>query len=144
MLDKEQIPKVALEEMNEVHYEEVDLLIELLNMLDALADGELPAQALDASLEKLLEHMREHFAGEEDRMVEAAFPPYPVHKAEHDRVLAEARSIYDAWLSDRDEQVLSTYLRRTFPAWMVQHISTMDAVTARFLASRDQRYRSAS
>lgn len=144
MLDKEQIPKVALEEMNEVHYEEVDLLIELLNMLDALADGELPAQALDASLEKLLEHMREHFAGEEDRMVEAAFPPYPVHKAEHDRVLAEARSIYDAWLSDRDEQVLSTYLHRTFPAWMVQHISTMDAVTARFLASRDQRYRSAS
>lgn len=144
MLDKDKIPQVALEEMNAVHREEVDLLIELLNRLDAVADGELPPEALDAPLESLLAHMREHFAGEEERMVEAAFPPYPVHKAEHDRVLAEANAIYDAWLTDRDERALSTYLERTLPAWMIHHISTMDAVTARFLASRGEQYPVAS
>lgn len=144
MLDKEWIPKVALEEMNAVHDEEVDLLIEVLNRLDAVADGKLPAEALDAPLASLLAHMRKHFAGEEDRMVQAGFPSYAVHKAAHDRALAEAHFIYDAWLTGRDEAALYTYLRRTFPAWMIQHVSTMDAATAQFLASCEQEYRSAS
>ncbi|BAU49186.1 hemerythrin [Sulfurifustis variabilis] len=144
MLDKEWIPKVALDEMNAVHDEEVDLLIELLNRLDGVAEGKLPPRALDAPLAALLEHMRNHFAGEEERMAEARFPAYAVHKAAHDRALAEAHFIYQAWLTGRDEAALYTYLRRTFPAWMIQHVTTMDAVTARFLASQGEPYRTAS
>ncbi len=136
MLDREKIPKVALDAMNEVHYEEIDLIIRLLDRLDAVAADELPAEALDAPIANLLEHIRVHFAGEEERMEAAGFPPYPVHKAEHDRVLAEASGVYEAWRSDRDQQVLSTYLRRTLPTWMAHHIATMDTVTAQFLAAR--------
>lgn len=136
MLDKQKIPHVALEEMNTVHHEEADLINALLAQLDAVANGAVPAEALDTPLKDLLEHIREHFAGEEQRMLEAAFPPYPMHKAEHDRVFAQARSIYEAWLSNRDVRALADYLGRTLPGWMMQHIATMDAVTARFLVSR--------
>jgi hemerythrin len=136
MLDRETIPKVALDVMNEVHYEEVDLIIELLKRLDAVAAEKLPAEALDTPLENLLEHIRAHFAGEEERMEAAGFPPYPVHKAEHDRVLAEASGVCQAWRSGRDLQALSAYLRRTLPTWMTNHIATMDMITAQFLAAR--------
>lgn len=136
MLDRQTIPKVALEAMNEVHYEEADLINELIDVLDAVAAGKLPAQALDAPLEGLLDHIHRHFAGEEERMAAAGFPPYPVHKAEHDRAFAQARGVYAAWMSNRDPSALSAYLRQTLPAWMVQHIGTMDAVTAQFLAAR--------
>ncbi|BAU49187.1 hemerythrin [Sulfurifustis variabilis] len=139
MLKKDQIPKVELEEMNVVHYEEVELLITLLNRLDAVADGELAPETIDTSLETLIEHMRAHFAREEQQMVGAGFPAHPAHKAEHDRVLAEARSIYDAWRSDRDERTLARYLERTLPAWMIHHITTLDADAARFLAARGPR-----
>ncbi len=136
MLDKQTIPNVALEEMNAVHHEEVDLINALLAQLDAVGDGAQPAEMLDAPLQHLLKHLREHFAGEERRMLEAAFPPYPMHKAEHDRVFAQARSVHEAWLDSRDVQALADYLGRTLPGWMMQHIATMDAVTARFLVSR--------
>lgn len=138
MLDKNTIPKVALEEMNAVHDEEVDLLIELLNRLDAVAEGRKPPQALDEPLAHLLAHMRQHFAGEERLMREAGFPSYALHKAAHDRALTEAHFIYDAWVSGRDEAALYTYLRRTFPAWMIHHVTTMDAVAARFLLSEKE------
>ena len=136
MLDRGMIPKVALEAMNAVHYEEADLINELVDHLDAVAAGTLPADALDASLAGLIEHLRRHFDGEEERMETAGFPPYAVHKAEHDRVFAEASHVEAAWRSSRDQNVLSVYLRQTLPTWMVRHIGTMDAVTAQFLAAR--------
>lgn len=144
MLDKEKVPAVALDAMNEVHYQEVELLNEILNQLDAVGAGKLAPAALDAPLERLLAHMRAHFAGEEERMVESGFPPYPEHKAEHDRALAQAHSIYDAWQRDRDPKALVAYLERSLPAWMLHHIATMDAATARFLAANGREYVNAS
>lgn len=69
-------------------------------------------------------------------MHDAEFAAYPAHKAEHDRVLAEGRAIFDSWVRDRDERALRTYLETALPAWMIHHITTMDADAARFLASR--------
>lgn len=144
MLDKEKLPTVALDAMNDVHYAELNLLNELLDRLDAVADGALSPEEVDLPLERLLEHMRQHFAGEEEQMLAAEFPSYPTHKAEHDRALAEARAACDAWRRDRDEQALVQYLERELPAWMIHHIATMDAATARFLVSRGEPYRTAS
>lgn len=134
MLNKEQLPVVALETMNTVHYEEVDLINALYAQVEAYTAGSVLPEAVDESLATLLAHMREHFAGEEALMREGGFPVYPVHKAEHDRVLREAQAIYQDWHVGRDLAALSTYLYQTLPTWLMNHISTMDTVTALFLS----------
>ena len=62
------------------------------------------------------------------------FPAYPVHKAEHDRVLGEIDEVASRWAETQDRSELGSWLRGGFPSWLVEHIQTMDNVTSRFLA----------
>ena len=58
MINKTDIPKVAYEMMNDVHYEEADLL----NALESLLEKDtIDTQAVDATLQALLAHTHEHF-----------------------------------------------------------------------------------
>lgn len=134
VLDEAQIPLVAIEAMNAVHREEIELINALAAQVQACKARQVEPQTIDQALGGLVEHMRGHFAGEERRMQGAGFPPYAVHKAEHERVLAEARAVYDDWVATRNLAALDAYLRDTLPKWMVQHIGTMDTVTAQFLS----------
>ena len=86
-------------------------------------------------LSLLAVHTREHFLHEEAAMREARFPAYPVHQAEHDRVLAEMDAEARAFREHGDGARLARYLRDALPAWFVNHVRTMDVVTARFLAA---------
>ena len=67
-------------------------------------------------------------------MRETRFPAYPAHKAEHDRVLAEMDAEARAFRDTGGGERLSRYLAEALPSWFVNHIRTMDAVTAGFLA----------
>ncbi len=131
------LPEVALAEMNAVHRQEIRLLREFVETLEACRHGNESRDALDPLLGALLDHLAAHFRGEEARMEAAAFPPYPVHKAEHDRVLAEARAVAEAWLRYRDFDALRRYFCEVLPAWMYNHVATMDRVTAAYLAQRE-------
>jgi hemerythrin-like metal-binding protein len=77
-------------------------------------------------------YYRYHFKGEEVMMQEKNFPPYPFHKGEHDKVLSIMNDIFLKWKETNDIQVLKQYFIEELPQWLVQHIQSMDTVTAMF------------
>ncbi len=134
-IDASQVVQVPLPFMNADHAEEVRLLERLGEALAAhRLDGDL-APVLER-LALLAVHTREHFLREEQVMREARFPAYPAHKAEHDRVLAGMDEEARRFRESGDGARLSRYLFEAVPAWFVEHIRTMDLVTAAFVASR--------
>lgn len=124
-------PQVALDFMNHAHAEFVALRTHLLALLAQHADD----SAIDAALDELLDHTTRHFADEENKMQEARFPPYPMHKMEHDRVLEDMNGHVAKWRQNRDAAALQGYLEGELADWFVGHVSSMDFVTARFLAA---------
>ena len=130
MIDFAGVPRVAFEEMNAVHAEEV----EQLNRIEALLDADAATEELSTALEALFDHTRVHFANEERLMRETGFPPYEMHKAEHDRALNEFQLVMMEWRNRKDNGILREYIGSTVPQWLHQHIATMDTVTANFIA----------
>lgn len=132
-IDLERLPQLPIAFMNADHAREARLVNEVEAALDAHRRGEKTLAAVVEQLSVLAVHTREHFMREETAMREAGFPAYPVHKAAHDRVLAdmdaEARAFRDGGDGDR----LSRYLAEALPAWFANHVPTMDTVTAAFL-----------
>ncbi len=127
-----QYPQVALDFMNRDHADFVALRKHLLGLLAAQSlDDEM-----DKQLDALLEHTRHHFAEEERQMQACRFPPYPMHKAEHDSVLADMAAKIERWKTERDTKALQQWLEQDLGDWFVNHVSTMDFVTARFIASQ--------
>ena len=134
MIKHSDIPLVSLNTMNEVHFEEVEILNTLLEQLDSEAGFE----TLSASLEKLLEHMQQHFASEEKLMQEAQYPSFRMHKADHDKVLNEARYAEMEWRNRKDVDALREYLEEEVVPWLDQHIKAMDTPMADFLSQFDK------
>jgi len=130
IMTEAELPKVALASMNDTHLEDLIMINELSQLIE-----EEKTEAITEKLDALIEHTIEHFSAEEKMMLEKAFPPYPMHKAEHDRALAQMKEIVASWKSNNDINVLRHYIETTMPSWLVQHVSTMDTVTARYLVT---------
>ena len=135
LVDLDRIPQVALPFINQDHRVEADLLNRLHAALGAHRAGGPAAPVLEA-FEKLLAHTREHFGREEEAMRRAGFPPYPVHKEEHDRVLEEMEEEGRAFGEKGDRERLWRYVSEAVPSWFVSHIQSMDAITAQFVSMR--------
>lgn len=130
MIDFTKIPKVEWEEMNRVHAEEV----ELLNLIESVLMGvSMDETVLETLIDDLFIHTKNHFANEERLMREVNFPPYMIHKSEHDRVLNEFQFVMMDWRSKKDLQILKNYFFETIPQWLDQHIASMDTMTARYI-----------
>jgi hemerythrin len=127
------IPNLSLGFMNDDHKEEL-ALIEAAAA--ALAAGD--AEALRAGLAALAVHTRAHFQREEEVMRAVRFPAYPVHKAEHDRVLAELGAETSAYAEAGDAARLLGYLDAMVASWFPTHMATMDTITARFATAAGQ------
>lgn len=127
-----QYPQVALDFMNRDHADFVALRDQLLN----LPSAQIHNEKVDMLLNELLEHTRRHFAEEERLMHETRFPPYPMHKGEHDSVLAEISAKIDSWKKAREMAALRDWIERRMGDWFVNHVGSMDFVTARFIASQ--------
>ena len=65
-------------------------------------------------------------------MREMGFPPYAMHKGEHDRVIVIMAELLSDWKQTRNVKPLKIYLIEVLPLWLKNHILTMDTVTARF------------
>ena len=128
-------PQVALGFMNSDHAEFVALRKHLLDLLDRGAEVGL----IDSQLDQLLEHTRSHFAEEERNMLAVHFPPYPVHKGEHDKVLQDMAHRVARWKDTRDAATLRDWLEHAVRDWFINHVSSMDFVTAAFISSRGNR-----
>lgn len=136
IVEVDAIPQVAMPFQNVDHAEEARLLNRAVDVLGAHREGRAPAADVLAPVEALLEHTRHHFAREDAIMLEAGFPPYPVHHGEHARVLAGMEAEVEAFRGGGDAARLWTYLTQAVPEWFVQHIETMDSITAQFVEAR--------
>ncbi len=134
MIERNDIPLVSRNDMNEVHFEEVEIINVLLKQLDEGADFE----TLSSSFDAVLLHMQEHFSGEENLMQEIRYPTYRLHKSDHDKILNEARYIYMDWRTRKDRERLREYFEEDIAQWLSQHIKAMDTPMADFLVEYER------
>lgn len=125
----ESLPQVALDFMNTVHNEELNLVSTLLAQLEKQAN-ELQ---ITEQLAEWVKHTQSHFERENFLMQEYAFFAYPMHSAEHAQALQQLLAVQDAWIKLADREALGCYLQ-TWRQWLQQHIASMDFVTAQFLS----------
>lgn len=138
LIDKERLPRVDLEFMNDVHLEEVDIVNDLSELLDAYGDEGSSLRQISDKFDDLIEHTKNHFAGEERLMIEGEFPPYPMHKNEHLRQLQRVAAVHANWTDTRDVEALRQFVQDELPEWVNNHILTMDTVTAQYLSASGQ------
>ena len=124
-----ELPEVAVASMNATHAEEMEILQRLLA---ALASD--TAEAAAAAAEEFLRHVEAHFGREERLMEQYGFPPYPMHKGEHDQMRALVANACGDVGTAEGRARLRAFLERDFLPWLVNHVTTMDTVTAQFLA----------
>ncbi len=129
MIQENNIPLVILDSMNKVHFKEVEIINTLLKHLENKADFEIISQ----SLEDLLEHVQEHFSGEEMLMQDSQYPSLNMHKADHDKVLNQLRYAEMMWRNKKDTDALQEYLQDDIVAWLDQHIKAMDTPMADYI-----------
>lgn len=80
-------------------------------------------------------HLRDHLAHEEALMRQYGFPPYPIHKREHDRVRLELEGLEER-LAAGDLTQARVYACEVVPEWFIRHKNTMDAATAAWIRSQ--------
>ncbi|MBN0986003.1 bacteriohemerythrin [Amphritea pacifica] len=134
LLKPEQIPTVGLDFMNHDHAaaaEQINTLYRLLRQ--ARAGDKASEQQIEPLLTDMYAHSQSHFAREEAEMIRAGFPAYSCHKDEHERVLEELTQVLLQWQKDQHIERLEDYLNTTLCDWLINHISTMDTVTAMFV-----------
>lgn len=134
LISQSTLPQVAMEFMNTVHAEDVDIINNLYTLIESYNDegNENCHEPLDKAYERWYEHTLDHFEGEEIKMQELNFPPYHMHKGEHEKALARMEEIYRSWKKRRDITILENYIGKEIPMWLNNHIQTMDTVTAMF------------
>ncbi|NPA51903.1 MAG: hemerythrin family protein [Aquificae bacterium] len=135
LVKKEQFPKVVLNEMNDIHSTEIDILNQLYEALKDYQQQKTSQEDVSKLLEEFLKDVREHFAFEQGLMEEYQFFAYPMHRAEHDRVLMELLELKKEWEKEKNPNTLLDYLENQFVPWIVNHVQTMDTVTAMYLSN---------
>ncbi len=136
VLNSETIPRVALEFMNNTHFEEIELVKMLGERISAYqlndAKTENDQQQITQLLADWLQHTQAHFTRENELMIEIHFPMYPVHSGEHERVLDDMTAMVQQWQDKHDTERLAEYVFSTWPNWFDAHVNSMDMVTAQF------------
>lgn len=127
-LNPDTIPQVDMDFMNADHREAVTMVNDLL-----AAIAETDADKVTSLFQAFIQHNTEHFGREEAEMIKCNFPPYDCHKGEHERVLAELHEMQSQWQASQDFNLLQTYLSDTVVNWFLNHLNTMDTVTAGFI-----------
>jgi len=129
MIKEENLPKVSFNDMNIVHLEEVAIINELL----AAIENSNETKTITEILEKLLEHMQEHFSYEENMLKTKSFGMFDIHRNDHNRIMGETRMAYMNWRNFKDKDSLKEFIEDDFIEWLKLHIQAMDSVAADFL-----------
>jgi len=137
LIDKKDLPLVAMEFMNEVHEEDLEIINETFRLVLAYENepNKSNKENISVQYQKWFHHTVEHFQGEEVKMKALNFPPYAFHKSEHDHTLAQMDEVFRQWNMSNDIKILKTYFIEVLPQWLIQHIQSMDTVTADFFAT---------
>ena len=130
ILSPEELPKVAVEDMNNIHTTELEILNSLY---EAILNGNL--EEVGRLLNEFIKDVEEHFSFEQKLMEKYNFFAYPMHKGEHDRVRMELDSLKKQWDKNRNPELIKAYIENHFVPWLINHVQTMDTVTAMYLSN---------
>ncbi len=100
--------------------------VELMNALQECTDEELPGL-----FEQLFAHTQAHLQRENELMDRIGFFAAAMHKGEHERVLEEMQAFKEK-LEAGDIAAVRHYTQETVPNWFIEHLNTMDTITAQF------------
>jgi len=128
VLEASAIPQVAMDAMNDVHREELDIVNNVNSAILANDSAQITQLC-----QQWLEHTKVHFDRENLMMEKYGFPAFHCHHGEHVSALQNLESIIKDWKDSKDLDALAIYVRDTWPTWYVNHISTMDTVTSAFI-----------
>lgn len=120
------LSSVGLEPIDAEHAQAVELMDRVRQALEHTPD------CVQEHLCRLTDFLLSHFQREELLMREHRFFAFPLHKAEHLRVL-EGLERARGQLERGDVEAARSYLQETLPEWFQHHILTMDRVTGRCL-----------
>jgi hemerythrin-like metal-binding protein len=95
----------------------------LNNLHDAMMQGK-GTQLAPTILKNLVQYTREHFSREEGLMIQAHYPHYLQHKAEHDKLIAEVVELVREL--ETSKVLLSTKLLDFLRDWLKSHILSSD------------------
>jgi hemerythrin len=99
-------------------------LIGIINVLHDAMKEKRGQEAIGRTFDELLEYIRVHFATEENLMLQCAYPDYPLHKAEHDRLTAIVLNYKKDIESGR--KIFSTDVMVFLHDWLMKHTTGMD------------------
>lgn len=99
-------------------------LVDLINELHAAMLAGQGSAALGKILDGLVAYTLSHFTTEEALMKGAAYPGYGQHKAEHDKLTAQAKLLQEKARTANATLTLdvATFLQR----WLIDHIADLD------------------
>jgi hemerythrin len=134
MLQEKDLPLVDMDFMNNTHKEElvlINTIVQNINDYENIKNTNL----INKNYQAWKEHTIKHFEAEEIMMLEKKFPPYLMHKGIHDIELKKIDFIFNEWKDTNDINILKNYFENELPKWLINHIETMDTITARFFKS---------
>ena len=134
VLQKEYIPQVELDFMNNTHFEEIEMVNKLGELVTSYLTNknQQTQQAITQNLNTWLDHTQAHFERENELMQETGFPALPIHKSEHDRALNQLTEVIHLWTQQQNIEAVEDYIFTQWPTWFEQHVNTMDMMTAKF------------
>lgn len=136
LLTKNDLQLVELEEMNNVHFEELDIVNNIYDLILKQESGEDNNSDLLEALDGFVKHTEGHFANEERLMTEHMFPALHCHQAEHSSALSEIYSLVSNYKESGELEIIKRYFSTDLVTWLGNHIATMDTVTAGFIAAK--------
>jgi len=135
LLYVEQLEDMDVEEMQGTHEEEIKILNDVDKLAIQYVNDKSKLGELEAKLDEYIVHVKEHFANEERLMKKYDFPDYEMHKMAHDMFLVDMGYAVNQWKKFDNMDKFINFIRKS-PEWIVMHINTVDAVTARYLAQK--------
>lgn len=138
LINFKEFPLVDMDSMNDVHENDIKIINDLNDLIEEYIINESQElfEKLDAKYQEWLEHTIEHFSGEEKMMIEKKFPPYAVHKQEHDNVLNAMKNVQEDLRRTKSAAGVKNFVQNGLVRWLYNHVQTMDTVTARFLSGK--------
>lgn len=113
---------------------------DFIEALNAIAT--VPGEQLMQALEHLIAHCEAHFAFENDQMQASQFPPASCHTGEHEMVLETVREVRRRVVAGNPK--IAASLGPALSEWFSNHVQSMDAVLALYLAQPERQVRTAS
>lgn len=132
LINKDNLPLVAMDFMNETHLEDVEIINEVYKAIVKFEKSQNNFNDLCELYEKWYIHTVEHFKVEEEKMASMNFPPYMFHKGEHDRCLEIMQGVLIQFKNTKNISIMKEYFEVDLLTWLINHIQTMDTVTAMF------------